>query len=85
MLSETDTSVLALALDLLEEGKNPIVVSDDYAVQNVAEGINIAYQSLATLGIRQKFEWTYYCPACFRRYPEWRTAGLPSLRDKVKA
>ncbi len=69
VLSGADTSVVALALDLAREGKTPIVVSDDYAVQNVAEGIDIAYQALATLGIRQKFEWTYYCPACFRRYP----------------
>jgi len=68
-LSKADASVLALALDLLKEGKNPIIVSDDYAVQNVAEGLGIAYQSLATLGIRQKFDWTFYCPACFRRYP----------------
>jgi len=69
VLSKADASVLALALDLIEQGSSPIIVSDDYAVQNVAEGIGIAYQSLATLGIRQKFEWTYYCPACFRRYP----------------
>jgi len=70
VLSKADASVLALALDLVGEDTVPIVVSDDYAVQNVAEGIGIAYQSLANLGIRQKFEWIYYCPACFRRYPE---------------
>jgi UPF0271 protein len=69
VLSRTDSSVLALALDLFREGRNPVVVSDDYAIQNVAEGMGIPYQSLATLGIRQKFQWTYYCPACFRRYP----------------
>jgi UPF0271 protein len=69
VLSKADTSVLALALDLVGEDRVPIVVSDDYAVQNVAEGIGIAYQSLANLGIRQKFEWIYYCPACFRNYP----------------
>ncbi len=69
VLSKADASVLALALDLLGEGRNPIVVSDDYAVQNVAEGMEIGYQSLATLGIRDRFEWIYYCPACFRRYP----------------
>jgi UPF0271 protein len=69
-LSRTDVSVLALALDLRREGKNPVIVSDDYAVQNVAEGAGISYQPLATLGIRQKFSWTFYCPACFRRYAE---------------
>ena len=35
-LSKTDTSILALALDLSKEGLAPVIVSDDYAVQNVA-------------------------------------------------
>jgi UPF0271 protein len=77
VLSKADTSVLALALDLRSEGKAPVIVSDDYAVQNVAEGISIAYQPLATLGIREKFSWGYYCPACYRRYAE---AGLQVCR-----
>lgn len=68
-LSKADSAVLALASDLRKEGRDPVIVSDDYAVQNVAEGMGIPYQSLATLGIRQKFDWTFYCPACFRRYP----------------
>lgn len=69
VLSKTDTSVLALALDLSKVGMFPVIVSDDYAVQNVAEALKLAYQSLATLGIREKFNWVLYCPACFRRYP----------------
>jgi UPF0271 protein len=67
VLSEADSSVLALAVDLKKSGKLPIIVSDDYAVQNVAEGMGIEYQSLSSLGIRQKYEWIYYCPACFKR------------------
>ena len=50
VLSQADLNVLALALDLHKDGKNPVVVSDDYAIQNVAEGIGLSYQSLATLG-----------------------------------
>jgi len=69
-LSAADTSILALALDLKKKGMDPVLVSDDYAVQNVAEGLGIPYQPLATLGIREKFNWTYYCPACFRRYQQ---------------
>jgi rRNA maturation endonuclease Nob1 len=69
VLSGTDTGILALALDLSKEGKMPVIVSDDYAVQNVAEELKLPYQSLATLGIREKFNWVFYCPACFRRYP----------------
>ena len=84
VLSDADTSVLALALDLAREGRKPIVVSDDYAVQNVAEGIDIAYQALATLGIRQKFEWTYYCPACFRRYPRGEQEVCQVCGTKLK-
>ncbi len=69
VLSKTDTSILALALDLSKEGLAPVIVSDDYAVQNVAESLSLAYQSLATIGIRQKFNWVLYCPACYRKYP----------------
>lgn len=88
-LSKADASVLALALDLQREGKSPIIVSDDYAVQNVAEGIGIAYQPLATLGIRQRFHWTFFCPACFRRYPEGdmqvcRVCGTKLKRKPVR-
>jgi UPF0271 protein len=68
VLSKADMNVIALALDLSREGKSPIIVSDDYAVQNVADALNLVYQSLATLGIRERFDWVYYCPACFRRY-----------------
>ena len=68
VLSRADSSILALAFDLLRDGKNPTIVSDDYAVQNVAEGMGIAYQSLSSLGIKEKYKWIYYCPACFRRY-----------------
>lgn len=68
VLSKTDGCVLALAMDLKKEGHDPVIVSDDYAVQNVAEGMNLSYQSLASLGIRQKYNWIHYCPACYRRY-----------------
>lgn len=69
VLSEADIEILALALDLKGSGLDPVVVSDDYAVQNVAETLSIAYASLATFGISYEFNWVLYCPACFRRYP----------------
>jgi len=84
VLSKTDTSILALALDLNKEGLVPIIVSDDYAVQNVAEALNLAYQSLATYGIRQKFNWVFYCPACFRRYPTGDTEVCLVCGTKLK-
>jgi len=67
-LSRADLEVLALSLDLKESGLSPTIVSDDYAIQNVAETLGVRHASLATFGIASKFDWIYYCPACFRRY-----------------
>jgi len=67
-LSKADVEVLALALDLKKNGLSPAIVSDDYAIQNVSESLGIEHASLATFGIARKFDWVYYCPACFRKY-----------------
>ncbi len=83
VLSQTDTSILALAVDLKRNGDDPIIVSDDYAIQNVAEGLSIAYQSLASFGIRQKYTWIFYCPACQRRsYSDTRDCQVCGTRLK---
>ena len=67
-VSEADREVLALALDLKTEEKEPVIVSDDYAIQNLAEHLQLDYRSLANYGILHKFEWIMYCPACHRKY-----------------
>lgn len=68
VLSRADLEVLALALDLKRNGLSPVIVSDDYAIQNVSETLDLEHASLANFGIKRKFDWVYYCPACFRRY-----------------
>ncbi len=68
VLSKADKDVLAVALTLTRDGFSTVLVSDDYAVQNVAESLGLRYTSLATLGIRYRFRWVMYCPACKRRY-----------------
>lgn len=68
-LSETDLQILALALELREEGCASQIVTDDYSIQNVATQIGIDFVSLATFGIRRLLEWIRYCPACHREYP----------------
>jgi len=67
-LSRADMDVLALSLELQRTGFSPILVSDDYTIQNVAEYSGLIYTSLMTFGIRYRFEWLLYCPACKRRY-----------------
>jgi len=68
-LSETDIQVLALALELKTSGYLPLIATDDYSIQNVANQIGIEFASLATFGIRFRLKWIRYCPACRRKYP----------------
>jgi len=68
-LSEADLQVLALALELKGRGLSPVIVTDDYSIQNVANKIDVEFTSLMTFGIKFRFKWILYCPACFRKYP----------------
>jgi UPF0271 protein len=68
-LSETDLQLLALALELRTSGYRPLIVTDDYSIQNVAKQIGIEFASLATFGIRRLLKWVRYCPACHKKYP----------------
>jgi len=67
-LSEADFEVLALALELKSMGLNPLIVTDDYSIQNVANQIGVNFASLMTYGIKFRFDWILYCPACHRKY-----------------
>jgi len=69
-LSKADTQVLALALELKELGNSPVLVTDDYSIQNVAKVLNIKFAPLLTFGIRFLFQWVLYCPACYKKYPQ---------------
>jgi UPF0271 protein len=68
-LSEADLQVLALALELKGRGLSPVIVTDDYSIQNVANKIGVEFTSLLTFGIKFRFKWILYCPACYRKYP----------------
>lgn len=67
-LSEVDSQVLALALELKGSGDNPLIVTDDYSIQNVANQLGLEFAPLMTFGIRYRLNWTIYCPACHRQY-----------------
>jgi UPF0271 protein len=87
-LSETDLDVLALCLELASEGKACVIITDDYAVQNVAEHMGLKFRGLTTRGIRYRFRWLLYCPACGRVYSsrfsgEACTVCGSRLREKV--
>ncbi len=66
-LSPTDIRVAALALDLKEAGRKPVIFTDDYGLQNIARVLGIDYSSVATRGITSVFEWVVQCPGCGKR------------------
>jgi endoribonuclease Nob1 len=68
-LSEPDKQLLALVIELKDQGYIPKIVTDDYSIQNVSSKMGIQFQSLATLGIKRQLEWIRYCPACYKEYP----------------
>ncbi len=69
-LSETDTQILALAQELKNSGKTPEIVTDDYAIQNIAEILNISFSQVAQPGIENVYEWKKECPGCGKTYEE---------------
>jgi UPF0271 protein len=78
-LSETDLQVLALALEFKTLGYSPLIATDDYSMQNVANQMRIEFAPLATFGIRRRFQWVRYCPACHKKYP----AGYKSTTCRI--
>ena len=89
-LSNADIQVLALALQLKNEGKKVVVVTDDYSIQNVASQLGLEFAPLATFGIKFHLDWLLYCPACKRKYPadyklrECETCGTVLKRKPLK-
>jgi endoribonuclease Nob1 len=62
-LSEADISIVALALQL-----EIVLVTNDYAVANVATTLKIPVKSVASKGISHTRRWIAYCSACGRAF-----------------
>ena len=71
-LSKADLSVLALCLYITAEGNEAILLSDDFAVENVASTLGIKARPLMTGGITIASQWMYFCPACGKKYEKSR-------------
>jgi UPF0271 protein len=63
VLSRTDLDILAKALELLSISK-VILITDDYAVQNVAASLGIEYKSAGSRGIKKNILWELKCIGC---------------------
>ena len=70
-LSSADIEILALALEVNnEKNKEAVILTDDYSIQNVANSLNIKFQSISQRGITKKFKWLYRCPGCGKQFKE---------------
>lgn len=59
VLSETDIDVLAVAYELRAG-----IITDDYAIQNVADSLHIAYQGADLRPITRRVKWVWRCVGC---------------------
>jgi UPF0271 protein len=84
-LSGTDKSLIALALDLKNRGYEPVLVTDDYALQNSAEIMGLRFQPYVEKGITHRYRWRLICPGCFREYKfSDRMQSCPVCGTKLK-
>ena len=66
-LSDTDVRLLAAAFEL-----DGVLVTDDYAMQNVADRLNVTIEMIAREGISETRRWTFQCQGCGREFEENR-------------
>jgi UPF0271 protein len=81
-LSKADLSIIALALQL-----ETTLLTDDYAVANVATLLKIPVESSSSKGIKETRKWIAYCSACGGAFgPEAKECPLCGnrLRRKYK-
>ncbi|HXG73716.1 MAG TPA: nucleotide-binding protein [Candidatus Nitrosotenuis sp.] len=70
-LSEADVSAVALALQLEVE-----IVTDDFAVSNLAKNLGLTVVPIMTKGIKVVGRWLYYCPACKKEFSALDTCPI---------
>ncbi|PSP43111.1 DNA-binding protein [Halobacteriales archaeon QH_6_64_20] len=65
VLSDTDVSLLATAFEL-----DATLVTDDYAMQNVASRLDVDAEVIAQDGIAEERDWSFQCQGCGREFDE---------------
>ncbi|UPV75275.1 NOB1 family endonuclease [Halorussus limi] len=64
-LSTTDVRLIAAAFEL-----DARLVTDDYAMQNVAEHMDVSVEVIAQDGITEQRDWRFQCQGCGREFDE---------------
>ncbi len=78
-LSKQDISVIALCLQM-----NGEIITDDFAISNVAKNLNLKVSPLMTSGINDVGNWIHYCPGCKKNFESGSECPLCGTRLKIK-
>jgi UPF0271 protein len=71
VLSGTDIRLVALACD-----EDATLVTDDYAMQNVASRLGVGSRGIGKKRIDEERDWRYQCAGCGRVYDEKKRCGV---------
>ncbi|QUC64040.1 PIN domain-containing protein [Nitrosopumilus sp. K4] len=81
-LSKQDISVIALCISL-----NGQIITDDFAITNVAKNIGLKTSPIMTGGIKDVGTWIHYCPGCRTNHTKGKECpmcGTPLKRKLLK-
>ncbi len=62
-LSKQDISIIALGIETKGQ-----IITDDFAISNVAKNIGLNIAPIMTKGIKDVGKWIHYCPGCKASY-----------------
>ena len=81
-LSRQDISIIALCIEM-----NGEIISDDFAISNVAKNLSLKISPIMTQGIKDVGKWIHYCPGCRTNHinkKECPMCGTPLKRKLLK-
>ena len=81
-LSKQDISIIALCIEM-----NGEIISDDFAISNVAKNQGLKISPIMTQGIEDVGKWVHYCPGCRTNHSngkECPMCGTPLKRKLLK-
>ena len=81
-LSKQDISIIALGMETKGQ-----IITDDFAISNVAKNIGLVISPIMTKGIKDVGKWIHYCPGCKASYQggkECSICGTPLKRKLLK-
>jgi len=81
-LSKQDISIIALCIEMKGQ-----IISDDFAISNVAKNLGLVILPIMTKGIKDVGKWVHYCPGCRTNHTsgkECPSCGTPLKRKLLK-